>query len=469
MLLDKFKAILDWTHHNQRNIETGKTVLLWVLVVSSLLLTWSLWTYNPALDPLKEQGAVEIKIEPLEGTRKLSEVVRPIQLIYLEDGQNYFAISDNKVRQNLYNKLLESIMINPNDLKPSEINGEIDPDNFIEFVYPTNLSRDIIEHIFNLKNRQLIISDFDRVYLFQKDINDVKKNYLRLISYGENSFVDLEVQLDYQYFKEKMENKNIRKQYFNHVVRNKSGETEGVIYLPAEKEIVDHPIMVVQQKIAPEDFKVALFNDPSSVNRENSNNNIYYSDDKQVLSISTDSNEMSYRSFITDIGNQIPDFERVKKSIDFVNNHYGWTDQYVLFGEYNDVNKTFRLMVDGIPVLNNLGMIQIRWEKGQIYEYNRSLINFSYEYQRNINIENIKEKDSKKWPSLMSGYELLNILEDANKLTTVKDIKIGYSMDKYNKSNIFYEFTPHWYYFNGENWNRIENLVGGDLDGLEEN
>jgi regulatory protein YycH of two-component signal transduction system YycFG len=467
MFLDKYKSIMQWFNQNQRNIENSKTVLLWILVVSSLLLTLSLWRYNPDYDALKEQGSIEsIEIET-NGSKKLNEVVRPIQIIYYHGGKNYFPIADEAIRNDIYDQLLESIMVNQNTVTPSRITELKDPNHFIELVFPSKLSESMIEHLFNIDKKAFLISDIERVYIYKKNEGDV----LRLISYSKNNFVDLEVQLDYEYFSQKIEDTGLNNAYFNHYVRNEHGIIEDVIYLPTTRVEISPPIKIVQ-KVEPEDFKLALFNDPASVNREESNNKIYYSSDKQVLSISLETFEMSYRSIITDVEARLSDYERVKKSVEFVNNHYGWTDEYVLFDGDKNGNKSFRLMVDGIPVLNNndLGLIELSWDRGQVYEYKRSLINLYSDYKRNSFPEKMNEKvDPTIWPSLMSGYDVLGVLEQTNKLNSVKDIKIGFKMQKYNNNSSFYEFIPSWYYYNGEYWTPIVDELGGEADGLEEN
>jgi regulatory protein YycH of two-component signal transduction system YycFG len=469
MYLGKFKLLMSWVHNNEEFVETSKTVLLWILIVSSLLLTWSLWTYNPTVDTLKKPGAIEsVKIEPT-GTRKISEVIRPIQVIYYQGGQSYFSITNHETSNDLYEKLLESVIINLDKVESNGTSTLTTPTNFIEFVFPNDISQRVIEHLFELENKPLLISDIDRIYVFQKNVNGLKENTLRLISYKADNYVDLKIQLDYEGLLTKVEETKLKQSYFNYNVRNKNGEIEDVIYLPTKKVDISPPIKFVR-KVQAEEFKLALFNELSFVNREESNNKIYFSDDKQVLSVNLDTNEMSYhRSIMTEAVTRLNDYERITKSVDFINTHYGWTDQYVLFNQNNENKKTFRLFVDGLPVFNNLGMIQLNWERGQVYEYNRSLINLSYEYTRDIFPEKIKNKVDPIWPPLMSGDEVLDTLERTNKIDSVKDIKIGYSMHKYNNSSSVYEFTPNWYYFNGEYWTPIYEELGGEFNGLEAN
>jgi regulatory protein YycH of two-component signal transduction system YycFG len=468
MKFPNYRGIKKFLNINIYYLENVKTVLLWMLVLLSLLLTWALWTYKPSYEVLKNQSTIEsVQIDP-SGKRKISEVITPLQIIHYSGGENYSLLKNEEQSEKLYQELLDAPYTKDGELRFSDNRSLKEPNNFIELIFANDLSKNLLVELFEIDEEHALISDVQRLYLFERKTDDISKVYLRLISYKQKRYMDLEIQINYQEIVNRINHEQMMLDYFNYYVRDENGSIEDIIYLPKNKvEMLSHPIKYVQ-KTNVEDFRNALFGDPSFVNREDSIGKVNFTDGKQVLSVSLDTYKMAYRSIVTDTEDQLnTEFDKITGSIQFVNKHYGWTDQYILFGERNEDEITFRLNVDGIPVFNDLGIIQLQWDKGNIYEYNRSLINISYEYPREFLNERINEKID-RWPPLMSGYELIDILRDEVGLSNVKDIQLGYEMTKYNNSSSFYEFSPNWYYYDGDYWLPIDKQLGGKSDGLEE-
>src|SRR5699024_12539346 len=93
--------------------------------------------------------------------------------------------------------------------------------------------------------------------------------------------------------------------------------------------------------------------------------------------------------------------ELLEQRNDNINEHRGWTNDNALEDiSASQSNVKFRLKYNGLPVfdLNNLTLIEQKWEAQELYEYNRSLIRLTHGV-------NSAEK------TLPSGVELINYID----------------------------------------------------------
>ena len=71
-------------------LETFKTIILTILVGISLLLTFSLWNYQPNYDPLYPTSSNyvnEVDAGGIEETKR--SIIEPINIVFHYDGETY--------------------------------------------------------------------------------------------------------------------------------------------------------------------------------------------------------------------------------------------------------------------------------------------------------------------------------------------------------------------------------------------
>src|SRR5699024_3966359 len=105
--------------------------------------------------------------------------------------------------------------------------------------------------------------------------------------------------------------------------------------------------------------------------------------------------------------------------------------------------------------LNNLTLIEQKWEAQELYEYNRSLIRLTHEV-------NSAEK------TLPSGVELINYIENQSlyDLNEIADIAVGYELKLLSNASDSMLLEPKWYHKAKGEWELVDtdnlNIQGGE-------
>jgi regulatory protein YycH of two-component signal transduction system YycFG len=238
---------------------------------------------------------------------------------------------------------------------------------------------------------------------------------------------------------------------------------EQVLFLPSdETKILRY--QYVSNPLDPEKYKNALFKDPSVVqkNYQSSGSGVEFKDYSSLMRVDYDKNTLSYVNPVESNDRQFPSDNLLKRSIDFVNEHGGWTGNY----HYVNIDESnhrvlFRLYENnGYPVfsdVNGISEISHTWGQNEILEYSRS--NFSFGIQASDDSET----------TLRSGQEALEWLEkeEGIHINQLQDMAIGYTMTKDLHTRLVY-LEPDWYYQYNDTWNKISfDEIGGGNHGLE--
>src|SRR5699024_2946866 len=148
----------------------------------------------------------------------------------------------------------------------------------------------------------------------------------------------------------------------------------------------------------------------------------------------------------------------LEQSIDNINEHKGWTNDYALEDiSASQSNVKFRLKYNGLPVfdINNLTLIEQNWEAKEIYEYNRSIILLNHEV-------NSAQK------TLPSGVEIINYIEYQSlyDLNEIADIEVGYELKFLSNASDSMLLEPNWYVKTKGQWELVDtddlNIEGGE-------
>jgi regulatory protein YycH of two-component signal transduction system YycFG len=304
----------------------------------------------------------------------------------------------------------------------------------------------IIPQLFKVAEGEILPKiTFNRVY-FEPDMESKSLIKVSFLSTEHNQMVSAEIYVQetnpymslLQYMEDESQNSQIQLISFEVNENNR-------LYLPKDSlhvekrtypsyEILDWPLIN------------NLFQDPMAVKRIGG----YFTDGDRMFEphyLFSNKKYMEYNNPVSQETKVLTREELLSKSISFVNNHDGWTDQYVLMG-ISDDNTTisFQLFVNGYPILDSIGEMQQIWKNQELTVYNRPLIDISDPFD--LGYQTIE---------LASGEELVSYLLSKQfpyNVQLVEDVRIGYSIDDRNNEDVI-TVSPKWFVKVNNNWRTV--------------
>ncbi len=391
-----------------------KSVILTTLVIVSLVLSYSLWSYQPTYDVLQNQDYVQ-KVS-IGAKRDFKDIVIPNLLVVHESNKNYETTKQSNISP-IYRSLQKSEITNFENLtnKTSEVAYQsiTKGKNKLEIIFPTVVPVETLGKVLNLDAKRLQNVLFDRIIINLSTKQDSSariyfSNEAQNILYGatfDNSSIIASVE-------------KIRDNYesFTESLRYKL-DSGKIIYLP-KKPIKLTTMEFLTTDIDVDKLKDAIFSDPSNVRKESTDSGDTFTDGTRLMSVSPLNRSISFVNPTTpeNNNNQSPNL-LVQRSVDFINAHGGWTDGYILSGvkpENNEVS--FRLFVNNLPVYNN-STITTSWGVDDIETFKRPLYKFRIQ---------VDKKESEM--ELMAGPQIMEIISNNKSInkSLIKDISLGY-------------------------------------------
>lgn len=440
-------------------IERVKSIILALLVLLSLALTWGLWTFQPQYD--FGQKGNNLQRVAIGEKRQFNEVIKPTQFIYHEDGFHY-GVTDSVLTDEVYQMVMDLNSLEYEHItfsSPEQLNSVLLNGSSLEMIFPVNLPINISNFIMGPIRQEWDINYFDRIV-----VSFSKEPVLYLISHTADQAIKLKV--------EQNEASNInelllKSNYKNSIYFTVSGNQGHTLYLP-ERRIAIEQLTFSTQNISSADFKNALFNDPNTLKQYRLNNGEEsFTDGTRALEISQNQDMMRFVNPANQEVYELEPEEMILKSIEFINDHSGWTDSFSLM-DWSRTNHTvnFQLMVNGYPVFNETGATKIyeSWRDNEIYEYVRSLTNLRFSID-----------SEQKRMILPSGRELLSYLTQVKPdftLSSLEAVLVGYEFSKEKMNTAVATVKPKWYVKYDGKWEEVyipSSSVnqGGEKLGLE--
>src|SRR5690625_462068 len=128
------------------NLEIIKTYILTFLVLTSLLLTFAIWNYQPNLEPLYGNSEFANEVD-LGGKEEMKRTLIQPSSIVFQNGEQYYSfktpIESKKFYQEMQNWLLSDLQVNEATGRPNEHDQ-------LEITFPNALPVEIIRNLFNI-------------------------------------------------------------------------------------------------------------------------------------------------------------------------------------------------------------------------------------------------------------------------------------------------------------------------------
>lgn len=439
--------------------EKIKTIILIFLVVLSIVLTWNIWTYQPKYDTLEKSDIVPGVL--ISEQKEVREIVRPDRVFHHFEDIHYGTINMGEI-----DRIIKEI--NKWGLKDFEEVTTSMPalEEFLyesgqtQMIFPAQVPLDIYKNTLGLQEKEELNINFDRIII---DMNHISKDsgYVYFVSQENSKVYRAMVAAPFLIsFKEDFYSKASYNKYFKQYALETLTEQKSLL---VGTEKVTMPAYNYLLDVFPSnDFRDALFRNPSFVKRNYTGSGEEFKDSSTLLSVNYDTNTILYVNTAQERGARSNSTNLLQRSIDFVNNHGGWTDNYIYVG-MDSFEKTvlFRIFNSaGYPVFNNNGMAEILqiWGQTGIYQYMRN----------NFTLDRIVETTDVE---MISGIEALNILMEGENFDPefLQDLVLGYEMTRSFGEPLIH-LEPTWYYEYKDQWWKVYTDIedkGGADSGLE--
>ncbi|WP_181347371.1 YycH family regulatory protein [Thalassobacillus sp. CUG 92003] len=436
------------------NFETLKSVILVILIMFSLLLTVALWNYQPESERIEDDNYVEDS-ELAGAEAQLSDIIEPSQIIF-HDSSSYTAYEENNEDAGVY-ELMRDWTIYDLQTPQSQQNTEEEDDDapaypeaneMVELAFSTPLPAQVISDIFSLEGEGSYTTSarFDRLFFIIDDANSEIE--VRFISTSGDRVMSgfLRNESDIEKLTDEFDNQANKQPMYLF-----QQDWERRIFLPFDN--VEVPIEVVSLNRFPFlPLKNVLFPDPFVVREsQTSSGSQRLSDSFRSVNISKDGKLMEFVNPI-DGYSTMNTYEVLTDSINFVNDHRGWTDTYNIMdlsGSENTI--TYQMYYNQLPIYNGAGLasIDIRYAEEQVAGYNRPLVELESQFPA----------DEREMDTLASGEDLEFFIQQSRRFSTdnIEDINVGYTLTPREEGlDVVYELSPSWFVKVNGSWQQVD-------------
>ncbi|KQL51303.1 hypothetical protein AN964_20155 [Heyndrickxia shackletonii] len=434
--------------------ETIKTIILTLLVAGSIYLTWSVWTYKPSYHELNQ----DVTNTPISAAKKIPDLIKPNKIVLHQNHTHLGTVEVTEIDR-VINEMQEWHFFDigtQKTLTDNELRYFIQENNHMEIDFPSRVPFEVYKGILQINKKQTSNIYFDKIVIdFEKGAQKEKNIYFidtENRKMASSSVSNNEIQAFLNRTKQKQ--KSVYSPYEFVELGNNH-----YTFLPKSTTSISQYEYTIKDKDELESFKKILFNDPNSIQKSESKDKIEYFSSTSLMKIDLKNNMLSFVNPAENLSYKSDPRTLLNQSINFVNEHGGWTGEYRFFNLDNNSHQViFRLFMDGYPVFNSNDMAEIQqiWgENDEIYEYRRPYV--ALETQWNY---------SKK--TLPSGKQVLkDLLANPHiQKNSIQDLEIGYTMQMDPDTSEAFSFEPKWYCLYEGTWSPALE-IGRGQNGME--
>ncbi|RFB10621.1 hypothetical protein DZB84_22155 [Bacillus sp. HNG] len=439
---------------NGMKYESIKTTILIILVLSSIVLTWTLWTYQPEYKAIEADDLVEQVTENVQ--KETSLIIKPSKILYHIEGQHFGTFSEtelNRVMKEIGTWEIQDVQNITHAVQEDGLADFLSQSGHAEIFFPDPFPLQLYKSFLKINDKEHSLISFDR---FVIDVNSENReeSIVYFVSTGDN--------LVYEGRINSRLTRDFKRSFYNTATRYPEqieyslSETNSV-YLPKDETAVNR-LDYFTDTIDIKTFIDRLFTDPDLVKGDRLSTGEVHTDGTRLLRVF---NNQKYIEFINPTrmsGNQSDTTDLIQTSIDFVNEHVGWTDDYRFFSWNKESQTTvFKLYVKNIPVFDHRGLVDItqQWENNEIVKYDHPTVSL----QIMLNSSETTLPKGEKVMEVITGIQNYNP-------ELLDSVTVAYEMTEKENDSQFLSLQPIWSYrYNGV-WRKVED-IGGREDGLE--
>lgn len=438
-----------------------KTITLVLLIASSLVLTFFIWNSAP-YDTIGKRSPIDISIAESTEKKDIATLIKPYKIHFnFEEGVT--GTTDTEQIDSMVNDLKKWRLSNPEivdkKLTREKLNALLRQVNLAAFYFSDGVPLPVYESVLNIDSPNIPEMNFNFL-LMEWDLTSETLAVHYISEVNELHYKSTTKIHDPQSFIREVV--SVGRSFDEYVEVNPEGNH--FIVVPTEEvDLLKNTYFQSEKdEINPTRFRSALFSDPNAVRRSPPGKHPEeFQDNHALMTVDTEKKQLQFVHPVVESRELAIPSELLEDTIDFVNEHGGWTDEY-RFSNMNFRSRyvNFKLYVRGVPVLggNTSSEIEQVWGDEAIYQYKRPYYTLGDTLP--------SEMETVTLPSGLAIAEALMKSEDI-KFDTIEEIMPAYYMEQDVDLNIFV-LEPSWFYKRNGKWTRFSaDQVGGKNNGLE--
>lgn len=427
-------------------VEQIKSAVLLTLVLLSVYLTFTVWTYKPNLDAFDQP---EVLAEPIAETRTLEEVVKPLKILFHGEDMTTGTIEAEEIsfiRSALREWVISDVTLLAEETSADELSGFLYNDNSVVLQYPAPVPFPVYDAYMQFSVESSIPeASFDRMVINWDGITAGEPALYFIDTTSNRIYTAIVAPSTLQNFRERVV--TAAADYPTYVLAEDVGTWP--VFVPAEP--IQLPIYSYFPEEMYEQFREVLV-EPAAESADETRG--YITSDSETKSLSFVQAEV--RTADPAIMSEL-----VFNTLDFLNEHGGWTDDYRYFAiSPLDQNIRYQLFVNGLPVFSDTleTTIEQWWGNRGVYVYLRPYYELDVLVTQNV-----------EQALLMSGMEAVEMVREFEGLALeeVQNIVPAYHMTMSADQRVLV-LEPVWYYQTEDSWLPVTTAdAGGLINGLE--
>lgn len=442
-------------------LEAIKSITLILLIGLSLVLTFSIWNSSP-YDTLGKRATVDISVAEEPEKKDIGSIIKPYKIVFnfeerLKGTQDVEEI--NRIVNTMKRWRVAGPVLEDKEFEEEELSEFLRKKNQFTLYFPSTVPLPVYDNILHIESPNILEIGFDLIVVEWNpattsiEVNFIsRENKLRYHSTAKVS--DLQ-----QFHREIM---NVGRTLLDYTDVNPEGKHFIAVPTNPVELLQNTYFQNEKDQISPTRFRSALFSDPNAVRRSQAGaHREDFQDNHALMSVDTEKKQLQFVHPVVESNELAIPSELLEDTIDFVNEHGGWTDDY-RFSNMNFRTRyvSFKLYVRGLPVLggNTSTDIEQVWGDETIYQYKRPYYTLGETLPSEM-----------ETVTLPSGIDIAEQLVESEEIdfNTVEEMIPAYYMSQDVDLNIFV-LEPYWYYLRNGKWIRFSSeRLGGEKVGLE--
>lgn len=438
-------------------LEHVKSVALFVLIMLSLALTFTIWTFTPSLQEIETPTQVDVSIGD---KRTADQVVRPVKVLYHYEDEVTGTFSQANIEMML--ETIQQWEITDVQLFEEEAGTDVlkqylqEPERTVLY-YPGAVPFPVFDVIMDITDNNLPESTFNRVVV-EWGTEDNPDAVIYFINTGSGRIYEAQVS-ETELTEFRGDYVQQAEEYDHYVTDSRIGQLP--VYVP-EDPIEQTSFDYLLDETPASTFADAIMDNPAAEFAGDLQSEEFTDDSGAIMRELYGQKSINYVQPKAETSDPAIPSDLVFNSINFVNEHGGWTDQYVYFG-MKSVNQqiSYQLFFEGSPVFSNTTAVSLDVEWGlsdgieQAFRYSRPT----------YLLDSVAET---RTIEMVSGEAVLDAVSRLDMdLSTIEEVTIGYELTRSEDDQLI-TFQPAWYYKANGKWTRLsDESVGGVKLGLE--
>lgn len=441
-------------------IEQIKSVVLFVLVLLSITLTFSIWTYRPNYDTERTK-AVNILVAK---KAQLVEVIKPYRMVFHEDGI-WRGTDRSKEMKGIISQMQNWQVTNPtlvsSNVDHTKMNQLIAGNERYTLFFSSEIPYSIFQNFLATTESKVEDISFNQMIVAWDQLSTSGEMTVFFANTSEKKLYKAKVHVKSKsVFEKQIARLSNDLEEYSVFTREKGAS----LYLPTEASKMIQSAYIVD-KVSIDRFKNALFDNPNVV--KNSFDDVTseenFTDGVSMMRVNNNKRVLNYvNTTASDNHERLEKSKLIMNTFDYINKHGGWTGDFRYDSlDYENNKVIYQLYMEDYPVyadlLDTSTQLVTVWGDNRIAVYVRPF------YKLVPSLENTTL-------TIMSGQEVINRLMKLKtvNIKDIKEIRPGYLLTK-SGQNAFI-FKPAWFYLVDGKWSPLQTtpvVGGGDQVGLE--